>query len=146
MHRGLYSFKYIIFIVKLLVSFLFMNILVDLNSVAGCSCKDHLLTKKLSPHDEQLTVDGVMNDDENREQTLDQSTNVRHTQTPFNVKYTADIEERASPLDDSPNVTIYDNLLGPIRISRSLTPELRIQVPTPTPGNQFYPFRLSPRL
>lgn len=106
---------------------------VDLNSVAGCSCKDHFLTKKLSPHDEQLTVDGVMNDDENQEQTLDQSTNVRHTQTAFNMKYTADIEERDSSLDDSPNVTIYDSLLVPFRISRSLTPELRIQVPTPTP-------------
>lgn len=133
MHGGLYSYKYIILTVKLLVSFLFMNILVDSNIVAETSSKDHLLT-----NDEQLTVDEVL-DNKNREQTLDQSTNLRHTQAALNMKYTANTEERVSSLDDSSNVTIYDRPPSPIKISRTLTRERRIPVSTPTPGNQFYP-------
>lgn len=125
MHGGLSSYKYIILTVKLLVSFLFMNILVDSNIVAETSSKDHLLT-----NDEQLTVDEVW-DNKNREQTLDQSTNLRHAQAAFNMKYTANTEERVSSLDDSSNVTI--------RFSRTLTRERRVPVSTPTPGNQFYP-------
>lgn len=134
MHGGLSSYKYIILTVKLLVSFLFMNILVDSNIVAETSSKDHLLT-----NDEQLTVDEVWDNNENREQTLDQSTNLRHTQAAFNMKYTANTEERVSSLDDSSNVTIYDRPPSPIKISRTLTRERRIPVSTPTPGNQFYP-------
>lgn len=133
MHGGLSSYKYIILTVKLLVSFLFMNILVDSNIVAETSSKDHLLT-----NDEQLTVDEVL-DNKNREQTLDQSTNLRHTQAASNMKYTANTEERVSSLDDSSNVTIYDRPPSPIRFSRTLTRERRIPVSTPTPGNQFYP-------
>lgn len=125
MHGGLSSYKYIILTVKLLVSFLFMNILVDSNIVAETSSKDHLLT-----NDEQLTVDEVW-DNKNREQTLDQSTNLRHAQAAFNMKYTANTEERVSSLDDSSNVTI--------RFSRTLTRERRVPVSTPTPGNQFHP-------
>lgn len=130
MHGGLYSYKYIILTVKLLVSFLFMNILVDFNIVTETSCKDHLLTK-----DEQSTVDEVWDNNENREQTLDQSTNLRHTQAALNMKYTANTEERVSSLDDSSNVTIYDRPPSPIKISRTLTRERRIPVSTPTPGN-----------
>lgn len=133
MHGGLSSYKYIILTVKLLVSFLFMNILVDSNIVAETSSKDHLLT-----NDEQLTVDEVW-DNKNREQTLDQSTNLRHAQAAFNMKYTANTEERVSSLDDSSNVTIYDRPPSPIRFSRTLTRERRVPVSTPTPGNQFYP-------
>lgn len=92
---------------------------VDSNIVAETSSKDHLLT-----NDEQLTVDEVW-DNKNREQTLDQSTNLRHAQAAFNMKYTANTEERVSSLDDSSNVTI--------RFSRTLTRERRVPVSTPTP-------------
>lgn len=112
------------------------NLVDDLNIVAECSCKDH---QKLLPQDKHLMVDGVMDDNKNRERTLYQITNPRHTQAAFKVKYIANTEESASSLDDSSNVTIYENLHSPIRISRSLTPELRNQVSTPMPGNQFYP-------
>lgn len=101
---------------------------VDFNIVTETSCKDHLLTK-----DEQSTVDEVWDNNENREQTLDQSTNLRHTQAALNMKYTANTEERVSSLDDSSNVTIYDRPPSPIKISRTLTRERRIPVSTPTP-------------
>lgn len=105
----------------------------DLNIEAQCSCKDHLLSKKSLSEDEHLMVDGVMDDNINRERKLHQSANF-HTQAASKMKNIASTEESASPLDDSSNVTIYENLPClpcPIRISRSLTPELRNQVSTP---------------
>lgn len=117
------------------------NLVNDLNIVAECFCKDHLLSKKSLSDDEHLMVDGVMDDNINRERKLHQSANF-HTQAASKMKNIASTEESASPLDDSSNVTIYENLPClpcPIRISRSLTPELRNQVSTPKTGNQFYP-------
>lgn len=114
------------------------NLVNDLNIEAQCSCKDHLLSKKSLSEDEHLMVDGVMDDNINRERKFHQSANSRHTQAASKVKYIANTEKSASPLDDSSNVTIYENLPCPIRISRSLTPELRNQVSTPMTGNQFY--------
>lgn len=102
----------------------------DSNIVAECFCKDHLLSKKSLSEDEHLMVDGVMDDNINRERKLHQSANF-HTQAASKMKNIASTEESASPLDDSSNVTIYENLPCPIRISRSLTPELRNQVSTP---------------
>lgn len=103
----------------------------DLNIGVERSCKDHLLSKKSLSEDEHLMVDGVMDDNINQERKLHQSANSRHTQAASKVKYIANTEESASPLNDSSNVTIYENLHNPIRISRSLTPELRNQVSTP---------------